>query len=84
MDKKATGNDKKKLPFFWRTFLEVGFILFLFYSNLLMGEYTHSGLGQKNGLLWAIEDIFTWANFAIAIILALIGYLVIELLRKRF
>ncbi|HTB31300.1 MAG TPA: hypothetical protein VK808_04690 [Bacteroidia bacterium] len=76
--------NSKKLSFIGRTMLEVGFILFLFYSNLLMGEYTHSGMGHKNGLLWAIQDIFTWDNFFIAIVLALIGYLAIELLRKRF
>lgn len=70
----------KKLAPFLRTLLEVGFILFLFYSNLLMGEFTHSGLGQQHGLLWAVQDIFTFENLIIAIVLALIGYLVIELL----
>jgi hypothetical protein len=49
-----------------------------------MGEFTHSGMGQKNGLLWAIQDIFTIANLIIATILALIGYLVIEVLRRKF
>ena len=73
----------KKLHPFWRTVLEVGFILFLFYSNLLMGEFTHSGMGQKNGLLWAIQDIFTIANFIIAIILAAFGFVVFEILRRR-
>lgn len=63
--------------------LEVGFIIFLFYSNLLMGEFTHSGQGQARGLLWAVQDIFTGANFLIAIILALIGYVVIEFLRRK-
>ena len=84
MNEQPSPPRNKKASLLWRTLLEVGFILFLFYSNLLMGEYTHSGPGHKNGLAWAIEDIFTWANFTIAIILALIGYLVIELLRKRF
>ena len=27
----------------WRAVIEVGFIVFLFYSNLLMGEFTRSG-----------------------------------------
>ena len=75
-------NTRKLAPVL-RAVLEVGFIIFLFYSNLLMGEFTHSGQGQANGLLWAVQDIFTKANFLIAIILALIGYLVIELLRSR-
>jgi len=73
----------KKLSPFWRIILEVSFILFLFYANLLMGEFTHSGMGQKNGLIWAIQDIFTITNFIIAILLAFVGYIVFEILRKR-
>lgn len=68
----------------WRVVIEVGFIVFLFYSNLLMGEFERSGLGRKNGLAWAIADIFTFANFEIAAIAAVIGYVVFEFLRKRF
>ena len=30
-----------------RGLIEIGFIIFLFYSNLLMGEFERSGLGQK-------------------------------------
>jgi hypothetical protein len=41
----------------WRAVIEVGFIIFLFYSNLLMGEFERSGLGRKRGLAWAIEDV---------------------------
>jgi hypothetical protein len=51
----------------WRAVIEVGFIIFLFYSNLLMGEFERSGMGQKRGVAWAIGDVFTAANFAIAI-----------------
>ena len=68
----------------WRAVIEVGFIIFLFYSNLLMGEFERSGLGAKRGLVWAIEDVFTIANFEIAAIAALIGYVLFEFLRKRF
>jgi len=64
--------------------IEVGFIIFLFYSNLLMGEFERSGMGQKRGMAWAIRDVFTTANFAIALIAALIGYSTLEFLRKRF
>jgi hypothetical protein len=67
----------------WRAVIEVGFIIFLFYSNLLMGEYTRSGLAHGKTLAWDIRDIFTWDNFAIAVIAALIGYLVFEFLRKK-
>ena len=68
----------------WRAVIEVGFIIFLFYSNLLMGEYERSGMGQKRGIAWAIGDAFTSANFAIAAVAALIGYVLFEFLRKRF
>lgn len=68
----------------WRAMIEVGFIVFLFYSNLLMGEFTRSGRGRGLGLAWAIADVVTPANFAIAITAALIGYVVFEFLRKKF
>ena len=68
----------------WRAVIEVAFIMFLFYSNLLMGEFERSGMGQKRGLLWAIGDVFTAANFEIAMIAALIGYVLFEFLRARF
>jgi hypothetical protein len=68
----------------WRAVIEVAFILFLFYANLLMGEFERSGMGQQRGLAWAIADVFTAANFEIAMIAALIGYVLFEFLRKRF
>jgi hypothetical protein len=68
----------------WREVIEAGFIIFLFYSNLLMGEFERSGMGQKRGLAWAIEDVFITANFEIATIAGLIGYILFEFLRKRF
>lgn len=64
--------------------IEIGFIVFLFYSNLLMGEFERSGMGRRNGLLWALSDVFTIRNFEIAIVAATIGYLLIEFLRDRF
>ena len=67
----------------WRAVTEVGFIIFLFYSNLLMGEFTRSGMERGRGLAWAVEDIFTGVNFAIAAIAALIGYVVVEFLRRK-
>jgi hypothetical protein len=67
----------------WRLIIEVAFIVFLFYSNLLMGEYERSGMGHVMGLAWAIEDIFTPENFAIAIIAALVGYILFESLRSK-
>ena len=66
-----------------RTVLEVTFIIFLFYSNLLMGEYSRNGSGPKNGILFALNDIFTRANFTIAFILALSGHLIFDYLRNN-
>jgi len=68
----------------WRAVIEIAFILFLFYANLLMGEFERSGPGRKRGLEWAIADVFTMANFEIAMIAALLGYLLFEFLRKKF
>jgi hypothetical protein len=67
-----------------RAMIEIAFILFLFYSNLLMGEFERSGMGQKQGLIWALRDILTISNFEIAMIAAIVGYLLFEFLRARF
>jgi hypothetical protein len=71
-----------KLAPVWRALVEVGFIIFLFYSNLLMGEFTRAN-GQGKSLAFAIKDIFTVNNFVIALISGLIGYVVVEFLRRR-
>jgi hypothetical protein len=65
-----------------RAMVEVGFIIFLFYSNLLMGEFTRTN-DQGKTLLFALKDIFTLTNFVIAIVSGLIGYVVVEYLRKQ-
>jgi hypothetical protein len=84
-EKPATeGKAPRKLAPVWRGLIEVGFIVFLYYSNLLMGEYERSGQGSTRGLLWAARDILTASNFTLAVATALVGYLVIEFLRKRF
>lgn len=77
-------NDRKpgKLAPIWRAMVEVGFIIFLFYSNLLMGEFSRTnGLGKSLG--FALRDILTTANLGIAVICGFIGYMVVEYLRKR-
>lgn len=68
----------------WRAIIEVAFIVFLFYANLLMGEFERSGMARQRGLGWAIQDVFTAANFEIALVAALIGYGLFEFLRKKF
>jgi len=79
-------NNKLKKPLFTqilRALVETGFIIFLFYSNLLMGEFEKSGNGQRKNFLWVINDIFTISNFVIAFVAAVIGYMVFEFLRKK-
>jgi len=60
----------------------MAFIIFLFYSNLLMGEFTNAN-GRGKTLIFALQDIFTSTNFIIAIVSALVGYVVFEWLRKK-
>ena len=62
--------------------VEVGFIIFLFYSNLLMGEFTKTNADRKT-LIFAMKDIFTLNNLIIALISGWIGYGIVEFLRKR-
>jgi hypothetical protein len=66
-----------------RAMIEIGFIIFLFYSNLLMGEFERSGMGKSKGLFWTLSDVFTVYNFGIAVVAATIGYFLIEFLRIR-
>jgi len=68
----------------WRGLVEATFIVFLFYANLLMGEFTRSGMGRRRGLVWAMEDVLTPTNLVIAAIAGLIGYALFEFLRNRF
>ena len=65
-----------------RAVIEVAFIVFLFYSNLLMGEFTRAN-GVGKSMSAALYDIFTVTNFAIAMISAFIGYAAFEYMRKR-
>jgi len=74
--------DRKRLKPLWRPVIEIVFIIFLFYSNLLMGEFTGSN-GQGKSLAFALHDIFTPTNFMIALVSALIGYVVFETLRRQ-
>jgi hypothetical protein len=65
-----------------RAVIEIAFIIFLFYSNLLMGEFTRSS-GHGKSLWFAMRDVVTGTNLAIAIVSALIGYVAFEFLRKK-
>jgi hypothetical protein len=72
----------KKLRPAWKAMVEIAFIIFLFYSNLLMGEFTRAN-GHGKSLTFAVEDIFSLTNLLIAVISGLLGYLVFEYLRKQ-
>jgi hypothetical protein len=67
----------------WRAVVEIGFIIFLFYSNLLMGEMERTANGRDKGLLWDLHDILTRKNLIVAVIAALIGYVLVERLRDH-
>jgi hypothetical protein len=74
---------RKPYSKYFRALIELAFIVFLFYSNLLMGEFNKSGNGRRRGFFWAINDIFTLNNFLIAMVAAFIGYVVFEFLRRK-
>jgi hypothetical protein len=74
--------DRRLIARIRRALIEVAFIVFLFYSNLLMGEFTRTN-GQGKTLALALYDIFTLTNFTIAMIAALLGHGVFHYLRKK-
>ena len=61
--------------------VEILFILFLFYANLLMGEYTRSAEPNKT-FLFGLKDVMTYKNFGIGFFCAVVGYVGFEKLRK--
>jgi hypothetical protein len=81
MPDNPTGNTRRPNRLV-RAIVEVTFIVFLFYANLLMGEFTASA-GRGKTLIMALQDVITPANFLIAICSAIIGYFVFESLRRK-
>ena len=80
MNKKAKNISLTRMM---RAMIEVGFIVFLFYSNLLMGEFTRANNTPGKTLWIALNDIFSPTNFFIALISGLVGHFVFEFLRKK-
>jgi hypothetical protein len=74
--------DRRLLARIRRALIEVAFIVFLFYSNLLMGEFTFAN-GQGKTLAFALHDILTGTNFLIAMVAALVGHGFFHYLRKK-
>jgi len=65
-----------------RAAVEIGFIIFLFYANLLMGEFTVTS-GQNKTLLAALHDIVTVKTIAIALVTSIIGHTGLVVLREK-
>jgi hypothetical protein len=74
--------DPRPLSTLLRAVIEIAFIIFLFYANLLMGEFNASSRPGKT-LTLALRDIVTRENFTIAILAAIVGYLTFEYLRRK-
>ncbi len=66
-----------------RSILEMAFIIFLFYSNLLMGQYNRGHSFAQRSILEAFQNIFTVENFIVALAAAFIGHVVFDSIRKR-
>jgi hypothetical protein len=83
MESMAEPSEKlTRMQEFHRAAIEIGFIIFLFYANLLMGEFTRSH-GPSRSLAFALRDILTWTNFSIGFVAACIGHWAFEHLRRR-
>lgn len=65
-----------------RAIVEISFVIFLFYSNLLMGEFERSNQNGKT-LSRGFLDIWTMHNFEIALVSAGVGFVIFEFLRKK-
>ena len=73
---------RTKLQQFKTASIEISFIMFLFYANLLMGEFTRTAR-VKHTVLFALRDVITPENFAIGIVAACLGHGIFEYLRRR-
>ncbi len=76
-------NPFKKSSFLLRTILEMSFIIFLFYANLLMGQYNSGHTLADRSIIAAFRNIFTLDNFVIAVVAAFVGHVAFDQLRKR-
>jgi hypothetical protein len=72
---------RSKLAQVRKAVIEIAFIVFLFYANLLMGDFTETR--HIKSFAVAFRDIVTPTNFGIAVFSAVIGYFVFEYLRKK-
>jgi hypothetical protein len=61
----------------------MSFIIFLFYANLLMGQYNFGHHFCDRPILEALRTVFTLDNFIIALIAAFIGHVAFDYFRRR-
>jgi hypothetical protein len=73
---------RPKLASVGTAIIEIAFIIFLFYSNLLMGEFVRSSSNRKT-FTAALFDILDLKTFGIALAAASIGFVAFDYLRKR-
>jgi hypothetical protein len=74
--------NRRRLTLLFRAVIEIVFIVFLYYSNLLMGEFTKTN-GRGKSITFALSDIVTGTNFSIAIVSALVGWALFEYFRRE-
>ena len=74
--------NRRRITLLFRAVIEIVFIVFLYYSNLLMGEFTKTN-GRGKSITFALSDIVTGTNFSIAIVSALVGWALFEYFRRE-
>jgi hypothetical protein len=84
MQERGLSRKRRRLAPLARAGIEIGFIMFLFYANLMMGEFTRANSAHGKTFLEALRDVFTLTDFDIGIVAALIGYVIVEYLRAKF
>jgi len=65
-----------------KALVEVAFILFLFYANLLMGQYVRT-VPRRPPLLVALRNIVTLEDFLVGLSCAVVGHVMFDWLRRR-
>jgi hypothetical protein len=66
-----------------RAAVEITFIMFLFYGNLIMGQYTRTA-PHHLPLVKALVNVFTFEDFVVGLVFAIIAHVVFDRLRHRF
>jgi hypothetical protein len=84
MDTSGRATDQRARPFgaALRAVVEVAFILFLFYANLLMGQYVRNA-PPHTPLISALHNIATLDDFVIGLSCAVVGHAIFDALRRR-